>query len=103
MAQAMFPGEYLDQGSEGGAVVLLQLFLLFGDYNHKIIADGDYGEETATGVKRLQEELQFKGDDIDGNFGPQTRAALLRQRNIDINAITVINFTQPTKAVVPDP
>lgn len=82
-----FP-EYLDKGSRGRAVVLLQLMLQFAGLNPKIVADGEYGEQTALAVRELQLNLGFTDVDVDGNFGPMTRRALREQRGIDINSIT---------------
>lgn len=93
-----FP-EYLNQGSSGRAVVLLQLMLLFAGYNRNIMADGQYGNETAQGVKNLQMTLGFTGEDVDGHFGPRTRIALCTQQGIDIDAIPADAFSQETHAV----
>lgn len=97
----MFFPEYLNQGSDGRAVTLLQLMLLFAGYNPRIIPDGDYGKETAEGVKLLQRSLGLAKDDVDGHFGPKTRAALLKNRSIDINNIPVNAFSRVTVAVGP--
>ena len=93
----MFP-EYLNKGSKGGAVALLQVGLLMGGFSSRIVVDGDYGEETAIGVKVLQAHIGFAGNDVDGNFGPATRQRLLEKRGININALQLAMFTEPTVA-----
>jgi peptidoglycan hydrolase-like protein with peptidoglycan-binding domain len=96
-----FP-EFLNHGSRGPAVILLQLLLKAGGYNRTgIIPDGDYGEETAKGVRLVQGELGFAEEGIDGNFGPKTRAAYRVRFGIDVNAIPIDAFTGETKAVGP--
>ncbi|MES2088252.1 MAG: peptidoglycan-binding protein [Patescibacteria group bacterium] len=87
-ALPFFP-QYLNKGSKGpvGTIRLLQLLLLAGGHNAGIVPDGDYGEQTALGVRNLQVEMGFTGDDVDGNFGPKTRAAYKLITGIDINAI----------------
>jgi peptidoglycan hydrolase-like protein with peptidoglycan-binding domain len=80
----LFP-EYLNKGSRGPAVVVLQIILLARGYNPQIIPDGEYGEQTALGVKQLQTDLRV---DQDGHFGPATRAALLKESALDVNSLT---------------
>lgn len=75
----------LQQGTNGLPVVLLQFFLLGGGYNvDELIPDGDYGEKTAMAVRYLQAEL---GVTKDGNFGPQTRAALKSRKDVDFDLL----------------
>lgn len=94
--QTFFP-EYLEPGStDKEAVALLQTMLLFAGLNSNIVADGDYGQQTSLGVRRLQEELGFSGDDLDGKFGPKTRHALLTHRGCNINAIAKNAFAKKT-------
>jgi len=101
MGEKLFP-EYLNAGSKGPAVVALQLLLLGGGNNLAIIPDGIYGEETVIGVKNLQEkDLGMQSDDVDGNFGPKTRAELKRLWNIDVNALPADIFVGETEAVEP--
>ena len=80
----LFP-EYLNKGSRGPAVVVLQIILLVRGHNPNIIPDGEYGEQTALGVKQLQAELRV---DQDEHFGPATRAALLKESRLDVNSLT---------------
>lgn len=99
MKKRMFFPDYLDESSTGvgvwEAVTLLQLLLLMGRYNRAIIPDGNFGEETKKGVILLQKDL---GCEMDGKFGPSTRARLLEQRNLDINKIPADAFM----VVIPD-
>lgn len=102
----LFP-RYLNQGSKGGAVNMLGLLLIaagFQDIDHPIVLDGDYAMNgaIARAVRNLQRELDFTGDAVDGNFGPETRDAVLRKGDIDINALTLEMFTEPTVAVGPE-
>lgn len=93
----LFP-EYLNQGSTGPAVALLQCLLRNDGWNDAIIVDSIYGEETAKGVKAMQEEYQIEAD---GHFGPQTREVLLRNGGLDVNSLPANIFTGETKAVGP--
>ena len=91
--EKLFP-EYLNKGAKNpAAVAFLQALLVFGCYNPAIIIDGEYGEETAIGVKSLQREL---GVDADGNFGPKTRAALFAKTKLDINSLQKDIFVEKT-------
>ena len=84
MNDKLFPQPYLQSGSKGPAVVVLQIMLFLLGYNTKIIVDGDYGEETIIGVQKLQ---RIAGLEPDGHFGPDTRAAFLEMNHLDVNAI----------------
>ena len=85
----LFP-EYLPKGAkERPAVLLLQLILLAQGRNPNITADGDYGEQTAIGVRAFQAEA---GIVQDGNFGPQTRASLKVATGIDVDALQKEDF-----------
>ncbi len=93
MAQILylFP-KFLDVGSYGAAVNALHLILCmlgFGEEsdNYKIERDGEYGMATVKAVKLLQAFLGFKGDEIDGNFGPKTRYMLFEKYKIDIDVM----------------
>lgn len=97
----LFSTPYLNKGSSGGAVRWLQSALKLGGYNYSIDVDGIYGDQTALGVQTLQRALGFKGGDLDGNFGPQTRQALKDQRMIDVEALYVDELTEETIAVGP--
>lgn len=88
----LFP-EFLPIGSQGAGVLIVQLLLKASGYNSKIIADGDYGDETATGVKKLQEDL---GVDPDGCFGPNTRKAYFEKTGINLNTIPSLIFKRKT-------
>ncbi|MFH1236215.1 MAG: peptidoglycan-binding domain-containing protein [Parcubacteria group bacterium] len=81
----LFP-EYLNAGSSGPAVVLLQQLLLAMNYGfaNELITDGVYGDQTMEAVKRLQIEI---GVVTDGNFGPATREAFKAKKGISVDAI----------------
>lgn len=84
----LFPKPYLQSGSFGPAVVVLQAMLICLGYNSKkIIVDGDYGEETKEGVMAFQKSVKLEPD---GNFGPNSRAAFLEITGIDVNKIPKI-------------
>ena len=95
--KSFFP-PYLNERSQGPAVKLLQMFLLAMEMNHLIVVDGDYGKETATGVRRLQRKLEV---DADGNFGPETREAFRKQLGFDLNKLPVNIFEGENKPVGP--
>ena len=73
-----------------------------GGYNSvAIIPNGDYGEETAKGVRLFQRAAEFKDADIDGHFGPETRRAFLEWHRIDVDEIPADAFEGETMAVIP--
>ncbi|MDO8530434.1 MAG: peptidoglycan-binding domain-containing protein [bacterium] len=93
MLRGAFP-KFLNQGSKGPAVTILQAFL-WGALDDQegietLIPDGDYGPTTARFVSALQENL---GIGIDGNFGPETRARVKSVYNYDFDAIPMCAVT----------
>lgn len=92
-----FP-EYLNQGSKCPAVALLQCLLKNAGFNDKIVVDGDYGEETAKGVRALQSMLRIEED---GHFGPATRKAMAERGGLDVNALPADIFEGENKPVGP--
>ena len=101
----LFP-QYLDQGSKGGAVNMLGLLMKATGHevrSREIEFDGDYtpGGAIAAAVMEFQAMSGFKGADIDGNFGPATRAKFKERCGIDVDTLTLELFTRPTKAVGP--
>ena len=95
----LFP-KYLDKGSKGPAVAMLQVLLVARGYNDdNIIVDGDYGDATAEGVRQLQEEFSLEED---GHFGPNSRAALQSDSDVNVDALDAELFVGETLAVGPD-
>lgn len=88
----LFP-EYLNKGSKGPACVVLQLLLVALNLNDNIVPDGDYGEQTAIGVRRFQTQNNLEED---GNFGPATRRTFLVVTGIDVNALDAELFIGET-------
>ena len=84
MAKMLFP-PFLQQGSKGAAVDVLHIILCALGFGVDIQRDGDYGELTMRAVRGLQIHLGFRGDDVDGNFGPETRAKLKEKMGIDVD------------------
>ena len=95
---SLFPQPYLNIGSRGPAVVVLQLMLLALRYNPKIVPDGDYGEETAQAVRELQADFELEQD---GNFGPNTRAAFRLATLVDVNLLEASLFVGDPVAPLP--
>ncbi len=80
----LFP-KYLNVGSRGPAVLWLQQLLYALDFCADCLpCDGEYDTVTAKNVEMLQRLL---GVTPDGNFGPETRAALKAHMKIDVEAI----------------
>lgn len=94
----LFP-PYLNQGSQGTPVNLLAGWMKSRGYDpaDKIIFDGDYtrGGAIAAAVMAFQTDVGFKGEDVDGNFGPKTRAKWKDLTGIDVDALTVDMFAVP--------
>ena len=97
MGKKLFP-EFLNYGSQGPAVALLQCLLKDRELNDKIIVDGDYGPETARGVRELQTQL---GVEQDGHFGPETRRVFVEGGGLDANSLEADLFVGETKEVKP--
>ena len=75
------PGKYMQKGSFGPHVTLLHTFLCGAGFGRDITFDQDYGQVTIDRVKELQEHLQMT--DIDGCFGPKTRATVKEKFGFD--------------------
>lgn len=45
-------------------------------------ADGRYGPETSDAIENLQKKLGFTGEDVDGLYGSDTHAALVKNPNV---------------------
>ena len=91
----LFP-PFLNAKSNGGAVFALQMLLHTLGYGEGVNINGLLIGKTVKAVKKLQEALGFSGSDKDGNFGPGTRAALNKQKGIDVNAIPYTSALGPT-------
>lgn len=96
----VFP-PYLDQGSSGPAVSVLQL-ILAGMFPGLQFVTGTYDVQTTLNVISLQTRLGFTGVDLDGNFGPGTRDALKEQMDIDVSVLEFTDFVGPTDYKSPD-
>lgn len=83
----LFPPN-LDKGSNGDAVLVLQMLLNMIDPEFPVELTGRHSGRSVEAVRRLQQNrLGFKGDDVDGNFGPGTRLAMKRVFSLDVDAI----------------
>lgn len=85
-----------NQRSTGIGVTVLQIFLTgfraglprgYGGTTPRLRVTGIYDDQTVELVMRLQRKLGFRGGDVDGNFGPETRAAVKARYDWDFNAI----------------
>lgn len=91
MSGRKFFPPFLDSGSKGPAVAVLQALLKQAGYNSTaIIVDGWYGPETEKGVRELQRTI---GVEVDGHFGPVTRAAWTKSGGVDVDEISEDAFT----------
>lgn len=93
---------YMNRGSNGPHVVLLQVFLIGARFGKNIMTDGDYGHITAAGVVRFQEVY---GLEADGHFGPGTRERVKKNFGFDFEAACravpgVTRFVQPDAIVM---
>ncbi len=91
-----FP-KFLNKGSDGPAVMMLQSWLLLLGFV-EVQMDGYYGDVTAAAVSGLQHNM---GVEVDGNFGPDTRKAFLKWHRIDVDAIPASKMAGKTNGVGP--
>ena len=99
-----FP-KYMNQGSNGPHVTLLQAFLIgAGMEGLDVVFDGNYGPVTAAKVTRFQ---KLHGLEADGHFGPDTRQKVrsLSRFDFDFEAACravpgVTKFVQPDGSIV---
>ena len=88
---------YMNQGSEGPHVTLVQVVLCGVGMGEHMTFDGYYSHLVAAKVKRMQELLHIEAD---GNFGPVTRQAVKDVYGLDFAAACqtipgVTVFVQP--------
>ena len=92
-----FP-RYMQKGSSGPHVAVLQIFLFGAGWGKKgLVPNWTYDEVTAEAVRTLQ---RVCGLDPDGNFGPMTRATVQKSYGFNFEqACRVIpggtTFVQP--------
>lgn len=96
----LFEGPYLEKGSKGAPVAVLQLVLKALGCNPKIEPDGDFGDETEKGVRLLQDAY---GIEVDGKCGPDTRKKILERTGINLNTLSSDLFKGKTITVPPVP
>ena len=85
--QKLFP-PFLNEGSFGDAVLVLQMLLNMLDPEFSVELNGTHSGRSVEAVKRLQQNrLDLEGEDVDGNLGPGTRQALRQKLGIDVEAI----------------
>src|SRR3990167_6287885 len=90
----VFP-TWLNQGSQGRAVTILQVFLAGAGFGSGMVFNGVYDSLTAAHVRNLQ---AFLGkEDVDGHFGPKTREFVLNRYGIDFNTLPLRPFRASTQ------
>jgi hypothetical protein len=92
----LFP-PYLQLGSSGPAVFVLQL-ILQAMGRTPIVVNGKFDSVTEDRVKELQEILGFTGSNVDGCFGPATRARLKEyDGGVGVDALMASDFAGGTQ------
>jgi hypothetical protein len=76
------------------------MFLLVMGYNNRIVVDGVHGLETETGIMEFQAQYGLKRD---GCFGPETRAAFLKDTGVDLDALQIEDFAGETTTPPDEP
>jgi peptidoglycan hydrolase-like protein with peptidoglycan-binding domain len=100
----LFPGPYMERGSKGPAVAVLQAILMaicpctlrVSEINVEIT--GVFDEETEKAVRYYQ---QKRGLEVDGKCGPQTRREIFEQTGIHLNELPADIFVGKTVTVPP--
>ena len=77
-----FP-RYLNKGSLGHHVTLLQVFLAGAGYGEGLVFDRDFGKATALAVQKFQRMNDIADD---GNCGPETRQLMKDRYHFDFDA-----------------
>jgi peptidoglycan hydrolase-like protein with peptidoglycan-binding domain len=75
---------WLNAGSMGWEVVVLQILLRLKLLNTLVSISGYYGNKTADGVRKWQHML---GVEVDGNFGQDTRKKIVERGGLDFNTL----------------
>lgn len=93
--------KYMQKGSKGPHVTILQAFLCGAGASLDIKFDQEYGNVTAAAVAEFQ---TTNGFEVDGNFGPATRDAAKNNFGFDFEAACetvngVTEFVQPDGSV----
>jgi peptidoglycan hydrolase-like protein with peptidoglycan-binding domain len=98
----LVPGPYMEKGSKGPAVAVLQIILITSGwgFDYGVVIDGDFGERTEQALMGFQRST---GLEADGKCGPMTRAKLSEITGVDINALSAAVFTGKTVLVPPTP
>ena len=96
----LFPGPFMEKGSTGAAVAVLQVLLKAIDVNPAVKVDGDFGEETAKGIRLLQDAY---GIEVNGKCGPDMREKIYERTGIELNALPADLFKKETVTVPPEP
>jgi hypothetical protein len=86
MQRHLFP-PYLNEGSYGEAVLVMQILLNMLDPLFQLELTGVHTGRSVDAVRRLQHVLGFTGENVDGNFGPGTRRAMRLRLSIDVDAV----------------
>lgn len=81
MLEVIFP-PYLGAGAKGPGVAALHVLLHLAELGAGLKFDNFYGPATVRAVKRLQVDLGLESNDVDGEFGPKTRAAYKKRYRV---------------------
>ena len=92
----LFPGPFMEKGSKGPAVVVLQIVLKMFGCGWEIEVDGDFGDKTEEGLCMYQ---RTRGLEVDGKCGPEVRAEICRQIGIDFDSLPADLFRGETVTV----
>lgn len=91
--------KYMQKGSSGLAVTLLQVFLCGYGRGREFVFDEEYGEVTAKAVRGFQLDNKLEPD---GNFGPATREKAREKYHFDFEAAYKASSGGTSDFVQPD-